>query len=158
MDASEKWMIFPFTPHQTTTLPKWIVFKKLLFKSSLLLNGQCCIQVRPPKSIDDLCLLFCINPSYMVVVGREPQADQLSLLGGNIFLLERATRTDSPTFGIMHLRQQDNIILHTSSHPCCTLPIDNNSLFMTKGLHSYLVFSQSLTYIPSHNLSEQLQS
>ena len=39
MNASEKWMIFQFTPHQTTTLPKWIFFQKIFFKSSFLLNG-----------------------------------------------------------------------------------------------------------------------
>ena len=47
MDVSEKWMIFQFTPYQTTTLPKWMFFLKLFFKSSVLLNGQCGIQVHP---------------------------------------------------------------------------------------------------------------
>ena len=32
-------MITQFTSHQTTTLPKWMIFQKLFFKSSLLLNG-----------------------------------------------------------------------------------------------------------------------
>ena len=39
MDASEKWMIIWFTPHQTTVLPNWIIFQKLFFKSFLLLNS-----------------------------------------------------------------------------------------------------------------------
>ena len=39
MDALEKWIIIQFTLYQTTTLSKWISFQKLLFKSSLLLNG-----------------------------------------------------------------------------------------------------------------------
>ena len=57
MDASEKRMIIWFTPHPTTTLPKRMFIQKLVFKSSLPLNGQCGIQVCPPTS-DDLCLLF----------------------------------------------------------------------------------------------------
>ena len=35
-------------------------FQKLFFKSSLLLNSLCGIQVRPPTSSDDICLLFCL--------------------------------------------------------------------------------------------------
>ena len=54
-----------FTPYQTTTLPKWMFSHKLLFKTSLLLIGQCAIQVSPPNNSDDLCLLFCIYPSSM---------------------------------------------------------------------------------------------
>ena len=63
MDALKKWMISHFTPHQTTTLPKRLLFRNLFFNSTLLLNGWCSIQVRPPSSSDDLCLLFCIYPS-----------------------------------------------------------------------------------------------
>ena len=63
MDVSEKWMIFQFTPYQTTTLPKWMFFLQLFFKSSLLLNGQCGIQVLPPNSSDDICHFFCHYPS-----------------------------------------------------------------------------------------------
>ena len=44
-DDLEKWMILRLTPHQATTLPKWISFQKLLFLSSLPLNGWCGIQV-----------------------------------------------------------------------------------------------------------------
>ena len=51
-------MIIWFTPYQTTTLQKWMFFQKLYFRSSLLLNGQCGIQVGPPNSSDDLYLLF----------------------------------------------------------------------------------------------------
>ena len=58
MVALEKWMIFQFTPHQTTALPKWMFFQKLFFKSSLLLNSYCVIQILPLNSSDDLCLLF----------------------------------------------------------------------------------------------------
>ena len=47
-----------FKPHQSTTLQIWIISKKLYFKSSLLLNGLCGIQVRCNQhfSSDDLCL------------------------------------------------------------------------------------------------------
>ena len=34
MDASEKLRIFQFTPHQATTIPKWMFFQKLFLKSS----------------------------------------------------------------------------------------------------------------------------
>ena len=65
LDAVQKWMIIRFTPYQTTTLPKWMLSQKRLFKSSLLLNGNCGIQVRPPITNEDLCLLFCFYPSSM---------------------------------------------------------------------------------------------
>ena len=68
MDALKKWMIIQFTPYQTITLTKWMFFQNFLFKSSLLLNGQCCIQVRHQKNSDDLCLLFCLYPSSMITV------------------------------------------------------------------------------------------
>ena len=43
-----EWILYKMvTPHQTTTLTKWMFIQKLFFKSSLLLNGQCSIQVRP---------------------------------------------------------------------------------------------------------------
>ena len=35
-------------------------YKKLVFKSSLLVNGYCDIQVRGANSSDDLCLPFCV--------------------------------------------------------------------------------------------------
>ena len=60
MDALITWMFIRFTPYQTTTLPKWMFKQKLLFKSSLLLNCWCGIQVCPPNNINDLCLLFFI--------------------------------------------------------------------------------------------------
>ena len=53
-----------FTPYQTSTLPKWMFPQKLLFKSSLLLNGKCSIQVRPPTNSGDLCLLFYLILLY----------------------------------------------------------------------------------------------
>ena len=62
-------MIILFTPYQTTTLLKWMFSQKIVFTSSLLLNGKCSIQVlyiRPPNNSDDLCLLFCLYPSSMV--------------------------------------------------------------------------------------------
>ena len=68
MDVLEKWIIIQFTPYQPTTLPKGMFSQKLLFKSSLLLNGQCGIQVRPQPNSDDLCLLFCLYP--FSIVGR----------------------------------------------------------------------------------------
>ena len=36
---STRMIIIWFTPHQTTSLPIWMFFKNLYFKSSLLLNG-----------------------------------------------------------------------------------------------------------------------
>ena len=33
MDDSEKWIFIWFTPHQTTTVPKWMFFQNLFFKS-----------------------------------------------------------------------------------------------------------------------------
>ena len=65
MDALNKGMIIRFTPYQTTTLPKWMFSQKLLFKSSLLLNSKCCIQVSSPNSCDNLCLFFCLYPSSL---------------------------------------------------------------------------------------------
>ena len=44
MDASKKWMIFQFTPHQTTTLPKLLFFQKLWFNSFLLLNSMAIVR------------------------------------------------------------------------------------------------------------------
>ena len=40
--------------------------QKLFFKSSLLLNGSCSIQVRSPTRSGDHCFLFCFYPSSMV--------------------------------------------------------------------------------------------
>ena len=48
------------TLHPTTTLPKWMFFQKLFLESSLLLNGLCGIQVRPPTSSPNICLPFCL--------------------------------------------------------------------------------------------------
>ena len=66
MDASEKWIIIWFTPNQTLTLPIWMFFQELFFKSSLLVNGQCGIQVRPSSSNDfclfsSVCLFFYVH-------------------------------------------------------------------------------------------------
>ena len=38
MGALEKWMIIRYTPHQTTTLTKWMFLQKNFFKSSWPLN------------------------------------------------------------------------------------------------------------------------
>ena len=38
MDAWENWIILRFTPHQTTTLPKWIFFQKAFFQIILVGN------------------------------------------------------------------------------------------------------------------------
>ena len=65
MDALEKWIIIRFTPLQTTTLPKWMFSQRLLFKSSLLLNGLRGIQVGPQTNSDNFCLPFPIYPSSM---------------------------------------------------------------------------------------------
>ena len=40
MNALKKWMIIQFTPHQTTTLPKWMFCEKCFFKSSLLVRHK----------------------------------------------------------------------------------------------------------------------
>ena len=45
MNAFKKWIFIRFTRYQNTPLPKWMFSQKLYFKSSLLLNGQCGIQV-----------------------------------------------------------------------------------------------------------------
>ena len=56
-----KKMIILFTPHQTTTLPKWMAFRKLFFKSSFLpLNSFGGIQACHPISSGDLCLSFWV--------------------------------------------------------------------------------------------------
>ena len=62
----EKWMIIRFTPYQTTSLPKWMFSPKnvLPFKSSLLLNGKCGIQVRPPKKQWPLPSLLSLSFFY----------------------------------------------------------------------------------------------
>jgi hypothetical protein len=52
------------------------------------------------------------------VVDSEPNADKLSLIGGNIFILER----NGHSFGIRHLR-----------HNYCTTPY--NSYFFRVGIH-----------------------
>ena len=67
MDGLKKCKIIRFSPFQTTTLPKWMFCQQILFKTFLLLNGQCGIQVRPPNNSDNLCLLFCLYPSSMQV-------------------------------------------------------------------------------------------
>ena len=71
MDALKNWLIIHFTPYeyQTTTLQKWMFSQNILFRSSLLLNGLCGIQVptstkeqqRPLPS--PLSLLFFYAPS-----------------------------------------------------------------------------------------------
>ena len=58
-----------WSPHQTTTLPKWMFSQKNFFKSSLPLNGWCGIQVFRPiykRRPLRLCLHFCIYPSSMI--------------------------------------------------------------------------------------------
>ena len=61
-----KRIIIKFTPYQTTTLTKLMFSQKPLFKSSLLLNCQCGIQVRALTNSDDICLPFCLYPSSLV--------------------------------------------------------------------------------------------
>ena len=50
-------------PVHTTTLPKWMCFPKLFFKSSSLPKLQ---HSSHSNSSDDLCLLVCINPDFLV--------------------------------------------------------------------------------------------
>ena len=76
MDASEQWNDLPVYTIPNHHHPKWMFFENIFFKSSLLLNGYCGIQVHPPTSNDELCLLFCIhtvNPSskYIHLYQRE---------------------------------------------------------------------------------------
>ena len=54
----------PTTSHCTTTLPTWMLFQKLVFKSTLPINGQSGIQVCPPTSSDNLYLL-CVSYSMV---------------------------------------------------------------------------------------------
>ena len=65
MDALEKWIFAQFTPYQTTTQTKWMFSQKRLFKSSLLLNGLCGIQVRPTKHCDyTFIFVFFYGPKF----------------------------------------------------------------------------------------------
>ena len=63
-------MLWKLDKHPVYAIPnqhptRWMFSKKLVFKPSLLLNGQCGIQVHPPTNNDDLCLLFSLYPSSM---------------------------------------------------------------------------------------------
>ena len=83
----EQWMIIWFTLHRTTTLPKWMFFQKLFFKSSLMLISQCGIHFRPPNSSDDLCFLFCLYPPSMpTILPRRPQMLPLGTLMLKFFM------------------------------------------------------------------------
>ena len=53
-------------PNHHHTRTKMDVLRKLQFKSTLQLNGQCGIQIRPPTNSDDLYLLFCLYPASML--------------------------------------------------------------------------------------------
>ena len=46
-------------------LKKWMFSQKLLFKSSLLLNGSCGIQVRPPNNGD---ILFAFSSVFILLL------------------------------------------------------------------------------------------
>ena len=67
MDASEQlddllvYTIPNHHPPKMDVLPNFFFLQIILY----LLNGQCGIQVRPPNSSDDLCLLLRKNPSSM---------------------------------------------------------------------------------------------
>ena len=63
-----EWMIIRFTPYQTTTQSKWMFFRNILFKSCLMLNGWCGIQVYVPQPTTmtfGFCLLFCLYSSSL---------------------------------------------------------------------------------------------
>ena len=67
MDASEKWMIFHFTPQKNHHPPKTDVLPKYFLQ--IILAAKWIVRhssIHPPNSSDDLCLLFCVNPSSMV--------------------------------------------------------------------------------------------
>ena len=59
MDALEKWMIIRITPYQLDVLAK--TFVPIILAAKWL----CSIQVRPLTNSNDLCFLFCLNPSSM---------------------------------------------------------------------------------------------
>ena len=79
MDAMTKWLI------HTTHLPKLDVLPKSLLQISLLLNGKCSIQVRPPTS--SLCLLFCIYPSSMATITPILSLKNCSILEFYLFIV-----------------------------------------------------------------------
>ena len=60
MDALKKWMIIRFTPYKTTPPLKWMFTQKLVFKSSLLLNAECVIQV------------YCMSPQPAATTFASP--------------------------------------------------------------------------------------
>ena len=65
MDASVKWMIFQFTPHQTTTLPK-----TPFFESFLLLHGQCAAFKYVPKTA---ATIFAFSSVYILLLCSHQQ-------------------------------------------------------------------------------------
>ena len=81
MVTLKKWTIIWLTIYQTTTPPKWMFSQKLLFKSSLLQNGKCGIQVRPPNNSDDLCLTFCLYAYSMRDSGTRKLTNYLGSCG-----------------------------------------------------------------------------
>ena len=64
-DASETWMIFQFTTTPNQDPPKMDVLPKLFSSNCPDCYMACAVYV-PQQSSDDLCLLFCINPSSMI--------------------------------------------------------------------------------------------
>ena len=73
MDASEKWMIIWFTPHQTPTLPKWMFFQN--FSS----NHLCCYSkwlvwhssTSPKQQRRPLPSLLSLSFFYAIGTGKE---------------------------------------------------------------------------------------
>ena len=67
MDALEKWMLIRFTQYQTTTLyTKMDVFPKPFVR--IILAPKWLVwhsSIRPPVNGDDLCHIFCLDPTSM---------------------------------------------------------------------------------------------
>ena len=80
MDASEKWMIFQFTPHhypsKMDVLPKPVL--QIIPAAKLLLRHSSTSQ----NSSDDICLLFCLYLSSMPVTFPLSRCD-MSMLTEN---------------------------------------------------------------------------
>ena len=97
MDALEKWMIIWFTPHQSATLPKWMLFQDLFFKASLRLKGQCVIQVRTPTSSGDL-LHSLLSDSYSILVDKQRLLNVVFILSGLSRMRRRLPSTRGRTW------------------------------------------------------------
>ena len=81
LDASDKWMIIWFTPHQTNTLPKWMFIQKLFFKSSLLINSSAAFKYVPQTiattfAFSFVCFFFYDTP-VCIYIGIQELKERL---------------------------------------------------------------------------------